>query len=145
MDRSTGHDPDQEYRNVPKNIAFEEGPLADCPQLVQTPESELEDARTRIRDAIDGLDSATKLYVAVSALIGKDSRSEIAVTNPVTGDVMCYITPAAMKYARDAGSRVYRRGDSAKGESSLDQVLSKVKCIQETWGKEAARHEQNEP
>lgn len=89
-----------------------------------TEESELEAARDRIRSATKGLEPADRLYAAVSALVRDDNRQEIAVTNPHTGQVAYYLTPATVKYMRDATTQDRRRRDIPDvGDAKADAVL----------------------
>ena len=70
---------------MPKNSTLER--IADVPCSLN--EVQLEEVRARVRSAVQGLDPATRLYLAVSELVGDGTAGEIAVTHPGTGDIVC--------------------------------------------------------
>ena len=123
MNHSTGPSPHQERRTVPKNSTLER--IADVPCSLN--EVQLEEVRARVRSAVQGLDPATRLYLAVSALVGDGTAGEIAVTHPGTGDIVCYITPPVVKLARDIAARSRSRNDIPNGtKASLDDLLHNI-------------------
>lgn len=101
MDHSPGPRQHREHRTVPKNSTLER--VTHVPSSLT--DTELEEARGRVRCAVEGLDPATAVYVAVTALVGKATSAEIAVTHPSTGDILFYVTPAAVKLAQDVAAR----------------------------------------
>jgi hypothetical protein len=120
MEHSPGPRQHREHRTVPKNSTLER--ITHVPSSLN--DTELEEACRRVRCAVQGLDPATAVYVAVTALVGKAISAEIAVTHPGTGDILFYVTPATLKLTRDvAGRSCSPNNIPSGGKSSLDDLL----------------------